>query len=98
MRAARVDLNHGEIRDELRQLGFEVADVHALGNGYPDIHVSKSGWACLVEIKQPSKRGSLTPKEREFHETWKGPVIVATCVDEVVAAYNAWISRTGGKA
>lgn len=90
MRAARVDLNHGEIRDELRQLGFEVADTHSLGNGYPDLHVSKADWSCLVEIKQPGKENNLTPKEKQFHDAWQGLVIVATTAEDVVAEYNAW--------
>ena len=87
---ARVDINHATIRDELRQLGFTVHDTHTLGQGYPDLHVSKNGWSALVEVKS-SDKATLTQDEWEFQQSWQGLYIIAITTDDVVSQYNQWI-------
>ena len=91
--AAKVDINHGQIRDELRQCGFVVFDTHALGNGYPDLHVSTAGWAIRVEVKPPGKEKSLTTYELAFQEIWQGPYIIATRTEDVIERYDDWIDK-----
>jgi hypothetical protein len=91
-RAARTDSNHAAIRDELRDMGFEVFDTHALGNGYPDLHVSKNGWSALVEVKA-SVKATLTPDEWDFHRRWQGLVIIAIITEDVVDKYNRWAAE-----
>lgn len=69
-RAAKVDGNHGFIRDSLRDLGFDVDDIHTVGYGMPDLIVTgQPHWApCAVslkvEIKMPG--GRLTKMETEY--------------------------------
>ena len=68
-RAARLDANHGAIRDGLRKLGMFVWDCSSAGNGGPDLMVWRGGWFAL-EIKDGTKspsRRALTPAEAAFH-------------------------------
>jgi len=92
--AAKVDSNHPAIREELRELGFTVFDTHALGNGYPDLHVSKGGWSILVEVKPPGKEKRLTSYELAFQEVWQGNYIVATTSEMVIERYDDWFDKT----
>lgn len=85
-RAARVDLEHASIREELRALSFTVKDVHQLP-GYADLHVSRRGLAVLVEVKSPG--GKLTQDEWEFWQEWQGPLIKVERTEEVVAWFEA---------
>lgn len=96
--AAKVDLNHAEIRDGLRQLGFSVADTARLGQGFPDLVVAGRKWTLgsanedkvatlLVEVKRDNKAG-LTPDEKEFFATWQGAVMVATCIEDILVWYG----------
>ena len=48
----KVDINHGIIRDGLRQAGYFVYDTSGVGKDFPDLLVvSKSGIAVLLEVK-----------------------------------------------
>ena len=89
-RAARVDLKHGAIRDELRRLSFRVKDVHALP-GYADLHVSRHGLAVLVEVKSPG--GKLTQDELKFWQEWQGPLILVERAEEVVCWFEGMEGR-----
>lgn len=91
-RAAKVDANHGEIRDALRQAGCGVVDLSAVGNGVPDLLVHAPAFpftTYLLEVKDsrkaPSAR-SLTTAQEEFHGRWRGPVRVVTTVEEALKA------------
>lgn len=97
-RAAKVDNNHAEIRDGLRQLGFSVADTSRLGAGFPDLVCAGLRWSnsqvecsivetLLIEVKQPKKK--LTPDEQEFFNNWQGAIMVATCIEDVLV----WFGR-----
>ena len=88
-RAARVDGNQVEIVMALRQIGASVAPCHAVGQGFPDICVGWQGNTYLLEIKDPSKPKSgqkLTKSQVEFHEKWRGQVVVVRTVIEALAA------------
>ena len=86
-RANRRDANHSKIVKELRQIpGISVADTGDLGNGFPDIVVGYKGKNLMIEIKDGEKPPSgrkLTPDEKEFHDTWRGQVCIATCTNDV---------------
>ena len=73
-RAARVDENHGDIRDELRKLGVTVFDASNVGQGFPDLVCSYGGFTMLVEVKMP--KGSLTPDQVRFKADWQGVVAI----------------------
>lgn len=83
---AKVDENHAAIRDGLRQLGFSVADTSRLGMGFPDLVVGNGTVNLLVEIKMPRK--NLTLDEKAFFETWRGPILVAFCIEDVLRWFN----------
>jgi Holliday junction resolvase len=88
-RAARTDNNHREIIDELRQLGFSVADTSRLGGGFPDIVVGKNGVNYLMEIKdgdKPPSQRKLTPDEEKFFALWKGDAVVVNSIEEALRA------------
>lgn len=86
-RAAKADDNQPQIVKAFRQLGFSVAHTHTIGKGFPDIVVGRNGINTLVEIKDGKKVKSqkqLTPDEKEFHETWRGKIIVIESVEDVI--------------
>jgi hypothetical protein len=77
-------------------MGYTVLHLHQIGKGCPDILVGNMNGNgerqnLLVEIKDGSKspsRQKLTPDERTFMLTWKGPTIVATAPEQVVEWFN----------
>jgi len=89
---ARTDANQNEIVGALRDVGASVAITSALGKGFPDIVAGYRGINYLIEIKDGSKPPSarrLTPDEQEFHDLWRGAVIVVKNVDEALKAIGA---------
>jgi len=87
--AARTDGNQSQIVDALRQVGATVIPCHAVGQGFPDIMVGYQGRNWLMEIKDPSKPKSgqkLTKSQEQFHEKWRGQVVVVRTVIEALAA------------
>lgn len=87
MRICRTDRNQAEIVDALRKVGCAVAHTHMVGNGFPDIVVSRDGKTYLLEIKDgtkpPSRRG-LTPDEQRFHIEWRAPVHIVYSIDDAI--------------
>ena len=67
----RRDVNHEQVRDELRQLGFAVYDAGHHGDGMPDLLVMARGVIYLVEVKA-TKRSRFTAAERKFFEVFNG--------------------------
>ena len=66
----RVDANHAEIRDGLRDLGFDVFDSSMFGKGFPDLIVRGKGRVILLEIKDGNAK--LTDAESKFHDMFSG--------------------------
>ena len=73
MRAKRVDVNQKEIVAALRQLGFSVTDLSAVGKGCPDILAGKNGVTYLFEIKRDSK-AKFTEQQIEWQKEWNGGI------------------------
>lgn len=68
-RRAKVDANHGEIRDALKACGWTVVDMSRVGQGFPDFLCCKGGRIEMVEVKDGAKVKSaqkLTEDERAF--------------------------------
>jgi Holliday junction resolvase len=82
-RAAKKDGNHNEIADYLRAHGWSVLDLSRLGGGCPDMAVGRSGFACLIECKQPGE--SLTPDQVAVRKKWDAPYIVAYDKEQALA-------------
>lgn len=90
--AAKVDTNQPMMVMVLRHLGYSVAVTSQLGKGFPDLVVGRRGINVLVEVKDPDKPPSkrkLTADEMEWHDKWKGIVITAQTVDDVVQAFSS---------
>ena len=75
-RAARVDENHGAIREALRQVpGVTVVDLSRVGDGVPDLLVGHRGRTVLIEVKDGAKAPSarrLTPAQQQWVARWHG--------------------------
>lgn len=85
--AAKADDNQPQIVKAFRQSGFSVAHTHTIGKGFPDIIVGRNGINTLVEIKDGAKVKSqkqLTADEKEFHEVWRGTIIIIESVEQVI--------------
>ena len=93
-RSCRKDLNHDEIANAFRKLGWHVLDTYQIGQlipGFPDLMMClkcRPGVGALVEVKAPG--GKLTPAEAEFHESWPGPIMIVSSVDEAIAITEKW--------
>jgi hypothetical protein len=89
-RAKRVDLNHAEIRDNLRAHGYTVFDTHDMGGGFPDLVVqSKTHISILVEIKRPGEE--LTAKEVVFFKEWGfSPLEIFYSIEDALTKMNKW--------
>jgi len=95
-RAAKVDSNHGVIRDAFRSMGCSVADTFQLGGGFPDMVVAISGVNVLVEVKDGDKPPSarrLTKDEQEFRDGWGGPYEIVETIEDAHRLVNEMRQR-----
>ena len=73
----RLDRNHKEIVEGLRNCGCSVQSLAAIGGGCPDILVARNGRMWLFELKDgkkiPSKR-KLTEQQVEWKVRWHAAV------------------------
>ena len=81
-RAARVDVNQREVVEALRAFGRSVMLLHREGEGVPDLLVGNGYDNILLEVK--TKTGKLTPAQRKFFDSWRGPKFVARSVEEAL--------------
>lgn len=87
-RAARVDENQPAIVKALRDYGCTVLILSSMGKGCPDLLVGNGRQNVLLEIKNPAKPKAdrkLTKAEREWVESWRGPVHVVETITEALA-------------
>jgi hypothetical protein len=99
-RAAKRDANHTDVGDYLRARGWSVLDLASSGNGVPDYAVGKTGFACLVEVKdgnKPPSRHKLTPDEQAVRDRWEGPYIVALSGEDAEIKLAAEWARARGR-
>ena len=91
MHARRVDANHSEVVEQLRQ-ALPAATVHDLsgtGTGIPDLLIGYRGRNYLIELKDGAKapsRRELTPAQQDFHRKWQGQVGIAVSAAGILAA------------
>lgn len=81
-RAAKVDLNHGEIVAALRQLGYSVFSTAQLPRFF-DIVFGKYGFTYCAEIKADAKK-KLTDSQVKLWDEWRGHAIRFDGVDDVI--------------
>lgn len=86
-RAAKIDDNQRALVSILRQAGYSVLSLAAIGKGVPDLLVARNGVMWLIEVKDGSKapsRRRLTPFQKEFHATWRAPILVINSQAEIL--------------
>lgn len=89
---AKIDDNHGDLREVARKMGVSWFDTHQVGNGFGDAVIGLCGLNVLIEIKDgskpPSKR-ALTPMEIDFHSSWLGRIEVVESEQELIDLINS---------
>lgn len=83
MRNAKIDKNHNQIVNALRDFGATVTSLAQNGNGVPDIVVGYNYTNYLMEIK--GEKGTLTPAQVIWHQNWKGTVYVVRTAEEAIS-------------
>ena len=84
----RVDDNQSKIVKALRDEGWTVTHLHAIGKGCPDLLVGVTRFNVkynfLLEVKDGNKAWKLTPDQVIWHYNWKGQVAVVTSPEQAV--------------
>ena len=97
-RPVKRDANHAALVDSLRANGFAVTDLAHVGGGVPDLFISRGHVGIFVEVKNPEKRAgkkrgavqaATDAREAAFRSLHPGLVVVATCTEDVLAAWPA---------
>ncbi len=88
-RAARVDETQIDIVAALRKIGAQVAHLHTVGGGIPDLLFSFRGRTYLAECKTGSVGWKLTEAQRDFHANWPEKILIFTGVADVAL----WVNR-----
>jgi hypothetical protein len=91
---AKIDANHTDVVNALRNVGAGVQSLAGVGDGCPDLLVAFRGAWHVLEVKDGSKPPShrkLTPAEQmwllRFDEL--APVFVVNSADEALEAIGA---------
>lgn len=95
-----MDANQAEIVAALRRLGWSVAVLSSVGDGFPDVLVGAAGVNVLLEIKDGQKTKSaqkLTEAEVRFHEEWRGQATVVNSLDSAIEAVSTAIRARGAQ-
>ena len=92
--AARVDANQHAIVKAARARGATVHLLFREGRGCPDALLGFLGHNLLWEIK--TEDGELTPREAEWHESWRGHVDIVRTVDQALDILDK-IARNNGR-
>ena len=88
--AKRVDANQAEIIEALKAIGCSVLVIEEP----VDLLVGHRNVTFLLEVKNPEGFDTLTGKQIQFIETWRGsPVYVVRSVEEAVNAVRT--EKTG---
>ena len=83
----KVDENHAQVRDELREVLHDgtIHDMSGAGNGFPDLCVGWRGLNFLIEVKRKQGGSRLTSRQATFHQNWQGQVAVCRTASEALA-------------
>lgn len=89
------DGNQAEIVEALLGIpGLSVLLLSAVGRGCPDLLIGYRGANLLVELKNPdvhyNPKLPTMVKQAEFRANWKGRVIQATTLKEIITAMTGW--------
>ena len=81
----KVDSNQQEVIDAFEKLGCHVTNLSAVGQGCPDLLVTKSGQAWFIEVKNRQGRNRLTDAQVKFIAATTVPVHLVYGVQDVEA-------------
>lgn len=87
----RSDINQKEIVAQLRNIGATVQLLSNVGAGVPDLLVGYEGINYLIEIKNTNTsygKSGLNDIQTEWHNNWKGQVIIVSTVDEALTIFQ----------
>ena len=89
-RAHGVDANQADIVNVLREVGYSVLDLSAVGGGCPDLLVGgvsrRSGERINVLIEVKTAKGRIRKNQMEFADNWRGPLYIARTIEEALLA------------
>lgn len=91
--ARKVDDNHTAVVERFEALGFAVQSLAAIGNGCPDLLVSRGQKTACVEVKDGAKVPSarrVNDGQRAWWSRWKGKVFLVEKLDDVNRIEEAW--------
>lgn len=86
-RAAKVDLNQDSIRNALEAAGCTVQSMAMIGQGCPDLLISRAGKWHVLECKQG--RGKLNDAQWRWQRSHNAPVHTVRTIDEALQAVGA---------
>lgn len=91
-KAKRVDKNQKLVVKQLRKLGYSVLITSSLGKGFPDFIIGFNNlFSVPVELK--SEGGTLTKDEKDLHDSYKGYIIVAYSLEEILLGIHQFYER-----
>lgn len=85
----RVDGNHAEVMQALRDHAMKPVSLASVGDGCPDILVAFRGVCIPLEVKDGSKPPSerkLTAAEQKWRDDWPGPWALVETPEQAVIA------------
>ena len=82
-RRKRRDANHRELVAAFEQLGWRTLDTSQIGDGAPDLVVSRGGRTVAVELKMP--KGKVRPSQADWLASWGGETAVVRSLADVAA-------------
>lgn len=93
-----MDANQAGIVEALRGIPeCSVLLLSSVGKGCPDLLIGYRGANLLVELKNPDheKIGGdamqeTRKRQQEFRDSWRGAVIRATSLKEIITAMTGW--------
>lgn len=90
--ARRVDVNHAEIREGLRNLGWEVLDTSGIGGGIPDMYVKiYPGLSMGIEVKDAKIKKAAAAMTKAQEEYWSYMGWSTRVVQTVQEAHEACV-------
>ena len=96
-RKRRVDANQADIVRALQAGGFHVTDLAGVGQGVPDLLITKSGLAWLIEIKNKAGRNRFTPAQIDYYAAVRCPVYVIRSVNDVELLFKQQLEPINGR-
>ena len=86
-RRKRRDANHRELVAAFEQCGWRTLDTSQIGDGAPDLVVSRGGRTVAVEIKVAT--GKVKPHQAAWLAAWGGEVAIVRGLEDVAALSGA---------